>query len=175
MPPPVEPSLASLDDQKNAWKPGPALPEGWQERLVEYLEAKGTYAKACRAAGVSDETVRKYRHADPAFDERCRWAREIHADSLEEKLEEEATATGNPVGHIVRLKAIRPHLYVEKHAVMNFNVTTELDSADGAETLRTMFGAMRPSTSLLIGVEQGRESGSAPAALAPAPDGSATP
>ena len=30
------------------------------------------------------------------------------------------------------MKKFRPHEYIEKHAVMNLTVTTELDAADGA-------------------------------------------
>jgi len=136
-----------LGAQKNAaWKPGPPLPEGWQETFLAHLETKGTYALACKRTGVSDETVRKYRHADPAFDERCRWAREVFADTVEEKLLELGERSDDPVPSIVMLKKLRPHEYIERHAVMSFNVSTSLTPEDGLAVLREMLGDINEQT-----------------------------
>jgi hypothetical protein len=54
--------------------------------FLAYLEAKGTYYKAARAAGVSDDTVLRERRRDPEFDRRVDEARQLHADQLEEDL-----------------------------------------------------------------------------------------
>jgi len=143
-------SLASLGDEKNAWKHGPPLPEGWQETLIGHLEAKGTYALACKRTGVSDETVRKYRHADPAFDARCRWAREIFADTVEEKLLDIGERSDDPVPSIVILKKLRPAEYIEKHAIMSINLTGTLGEIDGAAVLRAIVGDPGAPTQQLL-------------------------
>jgi len=94
--------------------------------------------------------VERYRHAEPDFDQQVRDAREYFADLTAERMLELGERSDNPVPHIVTLKALRPHEYIEKHAVMNFTVTTELDAADGAQVLRDMFAAMRPATQALV-------------------------
>jgi hypothetical protein len=158
------PARASLP----AFKPGPQLPKGWQQRFLEAYRTRGGLHRAAEAASVSHETVRVERHRNPAFDAAVRDAREYYADLVEETMLASADRSDNPAGFIVRLKALRPAEYIEKHAVMNLTVTAELDSADGAAMLREMFSAMRPSTQALLGLG---ESGSAVPALTPAPDG----
>lgn len=132
-------------------KKGPELPRDWQATFLEAYRTRGGLWRAAKAAGVCHETVRRYRNADPVFDEQVKDAREEYADQLEERMIDSAERSDNPAGFIVRLKALRPQEYIEKHAVMNFTVTTELDSADGARVLQEMFTAMRPSTQALIG------------------------
>jgi len=143
-------------------KTGPALPRAWQARFVSAYKKLGGVHLAAEAASVSHDTVLRYRQADPAFDQACADAREFYADTLEVNMIASAERSDNPVPWIVRLKALRPHLYVEKHAVMNFSVSTELASADGLEALQAMFATMRPSTQALI---QPREASSAEARM----------
>ena len=132
-------------------KKGPELPRDWQAKFLEAYRTKGGLWRAAKAVGICHETVRRYRNADPAFDEAVRDAREEFADHLEERMIDSAERSDNPAGFIVRLKALRPQEYIEKHAVMNVTVTTELDAADGAAFLRDMLGALRPSTQALLG------------------------
>ena len=69
-------------------------------------------------------------------------AREFYADTLERDLIASAERSDNPVGYIVRLKALRPAEYIEKHAVMSLNVHADLPSADAAQLLRDMLGTL---------------------------------
>jgi len=149
--------------------PGPPIPRDWQERYLEHVRQHGHYALAAKHAGICLETARRARHADPAFDQLCRDAREEAADQVEIDMLDSARRSDNPAGFIVRLKALRPQEYVEKHAIMNFSVSTELESADGLEALQMMFATMRPNTQALIQPRDARESGSAPPALAAPP------
>jgi hypothetical protein len=113
--------------------------------FLAYLEAKGTYYKAARAAGVSDDTVLRERRRDPEFDRRVDEARQLHADQLEEDL----TAEPGVVGKIVMLKKFRPGEFIERHAVLNLNVSTE-PPFDPAALLREMLAGMSPVTRALL-------------------------
>lgn len=150
-------------------KPGPALPSNWQATFLAYYREHGGLHRAAEAADVSHETVRRYREREPAFDQAIRDAREYHADLTEERLVASAERSDNPVGFIVRLKALRPEQYIEKHAVMNLTVSAELTAIDGAHLLSQMLTHLRPPTQTLL------ETGSRPPALAPASDDSAPP
>lgn len=141
----TRPSTAA--DEK---RPGPPLPDGWRALFLAYLEQNGTYYKAAHAAGVSDDTVLRERRRDPEFDRRVDEARQLHADQLEEGMIKQAETHGNPVGYIVRLKAIRPAQYIEKHAVMNLNLNAELPPADIAAVLRGTLGVASDHTRALI-------------------------
>ena len=134
-----------------ARKPGPQLPKDWQARFLQAYRTRGGIHRAAEAASVSHEAVRMERHRNPAFDQAVLEAREYYADLVEEAMVASADRSDNPAGFIVRLKALRPQEYIEKHAVMNVTVTTELDAADGAAFLRDMLGALRPSTQALLG------------------------
>jgi len=169
-------AVGSVAPRKN----GPALPSRWQDRFVAAYKKLGGIHLAAEAASISPETVRRYRASDPDFDQACTDAREFYADTLEVNMIASAERSDNPVPWIVRLKALRPHLYVEKHAVMNFSVSTELESADGLEALQMMFATMRPNTQALIQPREASsaevrmlgsagETGSAPHALASPP------
>jgi len=172
----MAPSAVSVVAQeRERARPGPPIPADWRERYLEHVRTHGHYALAARKAGVSPKTAERERHADPDFDAECREAREEAADGIEIDMLDSARRSDNPAGFIVRLKALRPHEYIEKHAVMNFTVTTELESADGLQALQAMFETMRPSTQALLQGRETRESGSAARALPQTLEGQATP
>lgn len=131
-------------------RPGPPLPNGWRGVFLAYLEQHGTYYKAARSAGVSDDTVLRERRRDAAFDRQVEEARQLHADHLEEGMIRQAESHGNPVGYIVRLKALRPAAYIERHAIMSLNVTSELTSEDAAGLLRDMLANLSDSSRELL-------------------------
>jgi len=127
-------------------KRGPAMPEDWRARFLEAYRTIGGIWRSAEAAGIHPETVRRARHADPEFNQAVVDAREFYADRLEERMLESAERSDNPAGFIVRLKALRPHEYIEKHAVMNFTVTTELGAEEGLAVLREMLGDINEHT-----------------------------
>jgi hypothetical protein len=139
--------VASAASPKNG---GPALPADWQARFLAAYKQLGGVHLAAEAASIHPETVRRYRHADPAFDAACLDAREFYADTLERDLIASAERSDNPVGYIVRLKALRPAEYIEKHAVMSLNVHADLPSADAAQLLRDMLGTLTESSRHLL-------------------------
>jgi len=182
----MAPSAVSVVAQeRERARPGPPIPADWKARYLEHVRTHGHYALAARRAGVSPKTAERERAADPDFDAECRDAREEAADGIEIDMLDSARRSDNPAGFIVRLKALRPHEYIEKHAVMNFTVSTELASADGLEALQAMFETMRPSTQALIqrreassrdarAMDSAGESGSATRALPQTLEGQAT-
>src|SRR5678816_3007149 len=118
-PPPVE----TVPSRKRRGVTGPAIPADWQGRLLEYYRTHGGLHRAAEAASVSLETVRRHRHANPAFDAAVREAREYYADLVEERMMAIGERRDDVTASIVRLKALRPQEYIEKHAVMNVTVT----------------------------------------------------
>jgi hypothetical protein len=127
---------------------GRRLGSGWEDAFFRYLDLHGTYYRAAEAAGVSIDAVDARRSRDPAFEAQCRLARERHADSLEQALEAQAKKTGNPVGYIVRLKALRPKDYVERHLVesLNVSVSTTVSPEDAQALLRAMLREASPAS-----------------------------
>ncbi len=145
------PRAASVPAKKPRVPPGPELPPSWQPRFLAFYRTHGGAHRAAEAAGVSHETVRRYRHADPAFDQACIDAREYFADQTEERMLASAERSDNPAGYIVRLKALRPAEYIERHAIssLSVNVTAELSGPDAAHLLATMLAsATAPTTTL---------------------------
>src|SRR5262249_9711754 len=124
------------------------LPVGWEERFLTELERTGGYHTSAKAAGVSHETIRRYRQADPAFAQKCRDAVDLKADRLEQELEEMGRDSKgkNPVPHIVRLKALRPAAYIEKQAVVSLPGSFELEPADATSLLRRLLENVTPTT-----------------------------
>jgi hypothetical protein len=82
--------------------------------------------------------VRIERDRNPEFDAACHDARQYFADTVEENMLASADKHGNPVGYIVRLKALRPNEYIEKHAVVNMNLSGQLNPDDAARLLGAM-------------------------------------
>lgn len=105
---------------------------------------RGLY-RAAEAAGVHGRTISRERERDPAFNDAVLDALQYHADVLEEAMETQAEKTGNPVGYIVRLKALRPAQYIEKHAVMNLNVTANVEGADAMALLSQLVRELSPA------------------------------
>ena len=127
-----------------------ALPKAWRERFLHAYRTRGGVHRAAETAGVHPETVRLERHRDPAFDQQVLEAREYYADLVEETMLASADRSDNPVGFIVRLKALRPDQYIERHAVMSVNLSAELPGPDAAALLRAMLSALTDSSRALL-------------------------
>ena len=108
----------------------------------------GGLCLAAEEAGVSIKTVQRLRANDPAFDGRVEDALELYADTIEHAMVKQAKDRGNPVGYIVRLKALRPGKYIERHQmnVLSMNVTVDASPEDAAGLLRSMLGDVTPAT-----------------------------
>lgn len=142
----MEPDVQIVQTERT---PGPPLPADWRERYLEGIRKTGNYYKPAWAIGISPKTAQRERANDPAFDDACREAREIAADDLEDRMVAGAEASGNPAGFIVRLKALRPAEYIEKHAITTLNATIDLNTlpvADATALLKQMLGATTPTT-----------------------------
>ena len=146
-------------------RPGPPLPDGWRGLFLAYVELNGTLYKAARAAGVSDDTVRRERARDAEFDRQVEEARQFHADELEEQLRAEPGV----VGRIVLLKKFKPAEYIERQSVLNLNVNTEVPPELGKELLLKMLGAATPATQAMLqgSVLEGHAEDVTPSATAP--------
>ena len=131
-------------------RPGPQLPTDWQTRFLRYYREHGGLWRAAEAAGVSYDTAQSWRQSDPAFGQAVQDAKQSYADSLEQRMIAQAEASGNPVGYIVRLKALRPNEYIEKHAVVNFNLQAEIPGVDVVSVLHTMLGHLTEPTRALL-------------------------
>lgn len=129
---------------------GPALPDDWRRVFLTRLEQHGTYHIAARAAGVSVKTIERYRAADPDFNAACLEARQYAAELYEEALIASADRSDNPVGYIVRLKQLKPAEYIERHAVLNLNVTTELSEDHAMPLLAAMLQSLSPHAAALL-------------------------
>jgi hypothetical protein len=131
-------------------RPGPPIPTEWRDRYLAHVRQHGHYALAAQVAGISQETARRERVANPAFDEACREAREEAADRIEIKMLESAERSDNPVGFIVRLKALRPHEYIEKNVTVSMNMTAEVPGVDVVAVLQQMLGHLTEPTRELL-------------------------
>jgi hypothetical protein len=136
---------------KKGRRPGPALPAGWQARYLEALRKAGGYFKAAELAGVSSRTALRWRQADRDFEAAVHDALELYADRLEEQLVATGTNGGNPVPFIVRLKALRPGEYIEKHAVLTVNADVVVDAALGRQLVAEMLQHSSSATLEMLG------------------------
>lgn len=123
---------------------------GWEKRYLKYVRLKGAKVRAARYAGVSYRTAERRAAADPRFAEQIEQALQSYADWCEEQLVASSVERGNPVGLIVRLKALRPDQYIERQAILNVNANLNIEGSDGAAILRQMLGQMTPSTQRAI-------------------------
>ena len=139
-----------IDPPRKRRRPGPGIPDDWQARFLRYYREHGGLWRAAEAAGVSYETVGRYRQHDRAFETQVQDAKQYYADSLEQRMIAQAEESGNPVGYIVRLKALRPNEYIEKHAVVNFNLQAEIPGVDVVSVLHTMLGHLTEPTRALL-------------------------
>ena len=136
-------------------KPGPPLPAGWTEAYLLKVREHGGLNLAAEQAGVNLRTVQRLRNADDGFDQRVCDALELYADTLEHEMVQQAKDRGNPVGYIVRLKALRPDKYIERHAIMNLNVSVDATPADALGLLARMVGASTEATRKALTATEG--------------------
>ena len=80
------------------------------------------------------------------FDEQISDALEEYADQLEREMVEQAKARGNPVGYIVRLKALRPQQYIEKHVALTLSTNADIAPGDPAALLARMLPNITDAT-----------------------------
>jgi len=136
------PALPALQPKK-----GLPLPKNWKARYLELLRTHGGFYHCARQLGLDPKTAWRERERDPEFNEACREAREEYADSIEHRMVESAEQSGNPAGFIVRLKALRPQEYIEKHAVLTLSADlNELPAQDAMAVLRGMLGTTTTTT-----------------------------
>ena len=145
-------------------KKGAALPTAWQDRFVAAYRKLGGVHLAAEAASISPEPVRRYRLPDPDFNTAVLDAREYYADTLEVNMIASAERSDNPVPWIVRLKALRPHEYIEKNVTVSMSMTAEVPGVDVVQVLQSMLGHLTEPTRQLLA--QG-----APAQLEEGPQG----
>ncbi len=132
-------SVATVPTVRPRKKPGPKTPLGWKDRYLTLLRSQGGYFISARQVGVAPKTAYREREADPAFNDACEEARQEYADSIEHRMVASAEASGNPAGFIVRLKALRPAEYIEKHAVLSLTANlNELPVEDATALLKAM-------------------------------------
>mgnify|MGYP000060525845 CR=1 FL=1 len=133
-------------------KPGPSTPPNWKVRYVELIREHGHFHRTARMVGVDPSTAYRERDLDPEFERQCQDARQEYADQIEHRMIESAEASGNPAGFIVRLKALRPAEYIEKHAMLTLTADlNELPVSDAASLLRAMLGSTTDSTKSMLG------------------------
>jgi hypothetical protein len=144
----ASPTAASVPDRK----PGPPLPLGWKDRYVELIGQRGNFYETAELCGVHYKTALRERDRDPDFDAACMEARQLFADKLEHRMLDSAERSDNPAGFIVRLKALRPQEYIEKHAILNLSADlNELPPGDAVQLLRGMLSQTTPSTTKMLG------------------------
>ena len=130
---------------------GPSTPPHWKERYLELIRERGNFHRTAREAGVDPTTALRERDRDPEFDRLCQEARQEYADLAEDTMVQDSHETGNPAGLIVRLKALRPLEYIEKHAIMNVTANlAELQPDDAKALLQAMLGSTTPSTQKML-------------------------
>ena len=139
----------------------------WEAKFLVEMRAHGGFYHSARCAGIHPATAWRRHDRDPEFARLVREAREEHADQLEREIEEQARKSGNPVGFIVRLKALRPHEYIERHAVMSVSMTAEIPGPDAAHLLREMLANLTDSSRQLLSSGPPQ---TAPLLALPAPD-----
>src|SRR5262245_24704188 len=104
-------------------KGGKPVPRDWRRRYLRWVRKHGQYAAAARYAGVSVRYAERKRVSDPRFNEACVTAREMAADRMERRMLDLGERSDNPVPYIVRLKALRPAEYIERHATVSLAMT----------------------------------------------------
>ena len=132
-------------------KPGAPLPDGWRERYLVRVRQHGGLELAAEEVGVHPDTARNYRAADPEFASEVTAAREVHTDTLVQRLiatsDDKANGDpGNPVGLIVTLKSRRPAEFIERTATLTATVDVNaLEPNAGLALIEAILGEMRPA------------------------------
>ena len=146
---------------EEAHRPGPNIPADWKERYLALVRETGNLVRNARRAGVTYRTVQRYRDNDPDFAESILEAVEEAADKFEDDMIAQAEKSENPVGYIVRLKALRAAKYIERHAILNLSVDASGCDPDTVRALAfEMVRALTPAS--LNGVPNALTSGNAP-------------
>lgn len=128
-------------------KSGPITPADWKTRYIELIREYGNFYQTARMAGVDPSTALRNRNADPEFDRLCLEARQDFADQLETQMVADSHESGNPAGQIVRLKALRPAEYLEKHLALTLSADlNELPAPDATSILKAMLASATEST-----------------------------
>ena len=136
--------------------PSSDLPPDWQAIYLAHLERGGGKYKAAQAAGVKWRDVRHARETSPEFAESADEALELYGDDLETRLVSGETKKWSTVGLIVRLKALRPDRYIEKHSGVNLTVNQNtlsvggVTEADAVDLLRKMLANAGPETRRIL-------------------------
>src|SRR5262245_39094953 len=125
-------------------KRGRPVPRDWRARYLRWVRKHGQYAAAARYAGVSSKFAERKRARDPRFNEACLAAREMAADRMERRMLELGERSDNPVPYIVRLKALRPAEYIERHATVSLAMTADVPAADLGAVLARVLGRLSP-------------------------------
>lgn len=120
--------------------------DAWKPTFLAELEQCGGKWIAARRAGVSRGLVLRELSNSAFFSQQCEDAVELYADSLEQALVHPGTR--NVIGLIVRLKALRPALYLEKNITLGVSVTaeTKVTPAQAVSLLKDMIGDLHPET-----------------------------
>ena len=127
---------------------GQAVPKGWKLTFLREYEAHGKIWYCAKRAGVGGQTVKNERARDAIFDAACDDALQHYADGLEVTMDDQFQK-GNVVAGIVRLKAVRPDKYVEKHVVntLAVNLTVQqVSEADATDFLHRLLAFATPET-----------------------------
>ena len=110
-----------------------------KKRFIDALTTHGTVRHAAQAAGVSRNTVYRWRQEDFDFAEAWYEAHENAVDAVESVMYQQAVG-GNTLAGIFYLKAHRP-IYRDRLSVNVEQVQSEIDE---------MMGRLRPNPELLI-------------------------
>ena len=130
---------------------GIAPPPDWRGAFLTEYAARGGFFRSAVAAGVSSSFVSDTVARDPDFAAQAEQARQLFADTLEDRMVRQAEERGNPVGYIVRLKALRPAEYIERHATLSLYADLSPGNPEDARQMLTaMLGSLTPATRLAL-------------------------
>lgn len=92
---------------------------GWQKAFLAAYRQTGVLGTSAQVAGVSRETVRKYRVKSPAFEAACVSAFDDSTDCLEAHALRRAMDAEKPSDllTIFLLKSKRPHIYRDNYSI----------------------------------------------------------
>lgn len=131
-------------------KPGRQLRRDWQAVYLVALRETGQPYLAAETADLSPRTVQREREVNPAFNELCEIARETKIDALEQKLEDLADKTGNPLGLFGRLKAMRPATWVERNQQLIVTVDLTPPPEQVSSILASLLARLTPATHAVL-------------------------
>ena len=134
---PIEVNAVDEPKPRNPHKPKP-----WRTKFLEAYEASGRKYESAKLAKVSIKRLEHEIDRDPRFARLVETARQRYADSIEAKLEAMAAGQrGNVVAAIVLAKRHRPQEFIERHVMVQANVTALASPSDAQELLRRMLAS----------------------------------